>query len=257
MRALVLLAALLAGCAAPVVAPVEDASGAGSATLAFEGCVQTHTFATYPIEAFDGMLPEGWTVQPADAAGRTTQFYLTGSRCATAVASVNGASATIEELKEVWGYLFVVPPNGTDDAYDGELWPLGGFVSHGDALRVYTAWGLGDVVVQGETEILIDARAPGAVTSRTWASGEGETFEVDGGARGEPGPFHDGAFRVWIPAEGGAAGAFVYAWPEGATDLGLGPGTMRYGGPLLNATPATAVLVHHVEGVGGNATRLP
>lgn len=256
MRALILAVALLAGCAAPEASPEADVVRASAISSA--DCEQTHTFVPFPMEAFAGMLPEGWALQPADPAGRTTQFYLAGSRCATASASSPNTSATIEELKEVWGYLFVIPPEGANDSLDGELWPLGGVVSHGDALRVYEAWGLGGVVVQGGTEILVTVAGP-ALTSRTWAANDEESFEVDASAPAQEAAFHDGAFRIWIPAddEDGVDGSILYAWPEGGTDLGLGSGTMRYAGPLLNAPPATPAVVHHVRGVSANATAFP
>lgn len=249
--------AVLAGCATPS-ATVEVPPAVGMPSLATVGCSQTHTFAAYPVEAFDGMLPEGWRLQPADPYGRTTQIYLAGSLCESAIATVDGQARDLGPLGEVWGYLFVIPPEGADDAYDGELWPLGGIVDGADALGIYHAWGLGEVAVEGEVALSLAAPVPGSTLSQTSATGASEAFEVDASARSASTPFHAGAFRVWIPAddEDGIAGASVYAWPEGGTDLGLGPGSLRYDGPLLNAPPIGPALVHHVRDVSANATRL-
>lgn len=257
MRLLVLVAALaLAGCAAPA-ATEGPATSAPESRLDLVDCEQTHTFAPYPVEAFAGTLPDGWTLQPADAAGRTTQFYLAGSRCASASAAHAGANASMDGLAEVWGYLFVVPPGGADANYSGELWPLGAVVTHDEALRVYEAWGFGGLVVQGAAEVATLAETPAAVASRTRSDAGGETFEVTAAVRPQPAPFHDGTFRVWVPSADadGVAGAIVYAWNAEGQQVGLGGGTLRYEGELLNAPPAGPVVVHHVRGVPVTVTR--
>lgn len=254
MRAAVaiVLLALLAGCVDVPEEPGPIASPTGRIEML--ACDQTHTFASFPVEAFDGMLPEGWTVQPADSMGRTTTFYLAGSRCDSG--RVHGErTADLGEAKEVFGYLFVVPPNGTDDRFVGELWPLGGVVSHGDALARYAEWGLADVVVQGKTEVRFENVPGQLLTSRTWMDNGEETFEVNAAVPIRPAEFHEGVFRVWVPAEGGVAGALTYAWP-GGEEIGVGAGEMRYEGALLNAPPTYGVVVHHVRAVDATVERL-
>jgi len=124
-RPLLVLAALaLAGCAAP--AALEDALAGIGLGIAMGGCTQTHTFAPYPVEAFDGMLPDGWSLQTADPAGRTTFFNLAASSCERAVATTAAGADPVEPFAEAWGYLFVVPPGGASEDASADLWPLGG-----------------------------------------------------------------------------------------------------------------------------------
>ena len=240
---LVLASVLAAGCMTPGTT-VDPESGPDLDVLSFIACAQTHTFAPYPVEAFAGMLPEGWALQPADSMGRTTQFYYAASAC--------------EGAAEAWGYLFVTPPDGNDENASGDLWPLGGLVSGDGLLATYERWGLAGTVLDGDVTVQLSAPAPGSVVSATRAAGPEETFEVDAAGRGVEAPFHGGVFRVWIPSEEdatGVAGSFLYSWPEGGVELGLGGGTLRYDGPLLNAPPAGPAVVHMVRDVTVDVTR--
>lgn len=253
MRAIVVLLVLAAAAAAGCV-EIPDAEPSTPPTfrqLTMDECIQTHTFASFPKEVFDGVLPEGWTVLPADPAGRTTQFYLAGSACARALVSGQRGVADLGPYKEVFGYLFVEPPGGPSADVSGDLWPMGGVVSHGDALRAYDAWGANGTVVQGRTEIRFDELPVEIVASRTYADNGEETFEVNAAVPAGSEAFPEGAFRIWMPAGDGAqpTRSIVYAWTPGGEEIGIGGGELSYDGPLGNAPPAHGVVVHHVRGV--------
>ncbi len=262
---LVVLVVIVAGCASSsddeTPGPETTTSGAsgqgngtttpGSIPLEAVGanlaeCEQLHTFMPTPAALFDGMVPSGYTLITD---GATTdvfvfwQFCDNGStRLPTQVlaSKFDGGATFLAALQ-------VTPPTGlANDTALLDLIPLTWAEDEALMTGVLTAWGVPGVETAsvflsgsgggvGVDEREYDASpAVGRFSAVTAISPEGGTNDAN-------------AYRVWVPADGGAAG-YVRIENSQCNTIGSGAGTLQFAGSPTAAPVLRAGQAHLVDG---------
>jgi hypothetical protein len=281
MRALLacLLAAALAGCLgssappsnpnpSPSVVPPGgtqpggDASGAGmpgpsAATLRLADCDTVHFFFAAPASGFAGYLPRGFTLIPSDPVGATVDLSLGVSVCGNAYLERDGGAQPLPGYGEAWVLLSVQPPEALRDSnVTADLIPVEAILSNADAVAQVAAWGLADIVAQGEVGLDSMVAAGGVEVSDARASAAVGTYDMHAVLRpmeGTDGPF---AFRIWVPdGDGGVRGALRLDWGPWQ-NLGVGEATFASEGDPA-APPLHAGAAHHVAADAGWVTFAP
>ncbi len=226
-------------------------------TLELQGCLQLHTFFTYPSAVFSSLgfqVPDGFQLDSAD--GQTVDVLLAWWFCAGGLLN-NTPNAPFSDVGSMFAAIPVIPPS---ELTAGDPQPV---AAH-DYLPLtwvvtsqLAADHLGDIeglrdgyVEKGPVTPTSQNEAGAVATYSAAATASFGVFTVDCAIQPQPGGFEASRYRIWLAPDGAATGYLDVRQSAGQA-LGGGVADLRFNGDAdAGAPPATGGTSHVVDGIG-------